>query len=74
MMLTSTDAGVTCRRLKKSNGCGAGSTTWVVVKMMVPFWIPIIIRHLIFRVSKKGPYFFDDHPRRVKWESQGTPD
>ena len=21
---------------------------WVVVKFMVPFWIPIIIRHLIF--------------------------
>ena len=28
---------------------------WVVVKMMVPFWIPIIIRHLILRVPKKGP-------------------
>ena len=28
---------------------------WVVVKIMVPFWIPIIIRHLIFRVPKKGP-------------------
>ena len=27
---------------------------WVVVKIMVPFWIPIIIRHLIFRVPKKG--------------------
>ena len=27
----------------------------VVVKIMVPFWIPIIIRHLIFRVPKKGP-------------------
>ena len=25
---------------------------WVVVKIMVPFWIPII-GHLIFRVSKK---------------------
>ena len=23
-------------------------------KMMVPFWIPIIIQHLIFRVPKKG--------------------
>ena len=21
---------------------------------MVPFWVPIIIRHLIFRVPKKG--------------------
>ena len=28
---------------------------WVVVKIMVPFWAPIIIRHLIFRVPKKGP-------------------
>ena len=27
---------------------------WVVVKIMVPFWIAIIIRHLIFRVPKKG--------------------
>ena len=27
---------------------------WVVVKIMVPFWIPIIIRPLIFRVPKKG--------------------
>ena len=28
---------------------------WVVVKIMVPFWVPIIIGHLIFRVPKKGP-------------------
>ena len=28
---------------------------WVVVKIMVPFWVPAIIRHLIFRVPKKGP-------------------
>ena len=28
---------------------------WVVVKIMVPFWVPIIIRHLLFRVPKKGP-------------------
>ena len=26
----------------------------VVVKIMVPLWIPIIIRHLIFRVPKRG--------------------
>ena len=24
-------------------------------KFLVPFWIPIIIRHLILRVPKKGP-------------------
>ena len=32
-----------------------GSCMWVVVKIMVHFWVPIIIRHLIFRVPKKGP-------------------
>ena len=31
------------------------SYIWVVVKIMVPFWVPIIIRHLLFRVPKKGP-------------------
>ena len=28
---------------------------WVVVKIKVPFWVPIIVRHLLFRVPKKGP-------------------
>ena len=28
--------------------------TWVVVKIRVPFWVLNIIRHLIFRVPKKG--------------------
>ena len=27
---------------------------WVVVKIVVPFWILFIIRHLVFRVPKKG--------------------
>ena len=27
----------------------------VVVKIMVPFWVPNIVRHLIFRVPQKGP-------------------
>ena len=27
----------------------------LIVKIMVPFWIPTIIRPLIFRVPKKGP-------------------
>ena len=39
------------RQLKGFRPC----KTWVVVKTMVPFGIPIIIRHLIFRVPKKGP-------------------
>ena len=34
---------------------------WVVVKVMVPFWIPIIIRHLIFRVPNRD-HNFDNHP------------
>ena len=29
--------------------------TWVVVKIMVPCWVPIIIRQLLFRVPKKVP-------------------
>ena len=33
---------------------------WVVVKITVPFWIPIIIRHLIFRVPKRD-HHFDNH-------------
>ena len=31
--------------------------TWVVVKIRVPFWVPILTRHLLFRVPKKGLYF-----------------
>ena len=36
---------------------GDDTGTWVVVKIMVPFWVPIILRHLILRVPKKGPQF-----------------
>ena len=32
-------------------------TIWVVVKTTVPCWIPIIRRHLIFRVPKQEPCF-----------------
>ena len=28
---------------------------WVVVEIMAPLWVPIIIRHLLFRVPKRGP-------------------
>ena len=34
---------------------GVCDLTWVVVKIMVPFWVLNIIRHLVFRVPKKGP-------------------
>ena len=27
---------------------------WVVVKLMVPFWSPSIVRHLIFRSTQNG--------------------
>ena len=36
-------------------------TVWVVVKIGVPFGVPIIIRHLLFRVPKRDPNF-DNHP------------
>ena len=39
----------------RDNSHAHTSCTWVVVKIMGPFWIPIILRHLIFRVPKKGP-------------------
>ena len=34
--------------------CFLAFLIWVVVKTMVPFWVPNIGRHLIFRVPKKG--------------------
>ena len=34
---------------------------WVVVTIMVPFGVPIIIRHLIFRVPKSDHDFYN-HP------------
>ena len=34
---------------------GPPGIIWVVVKIMVPFWVPIIIRHLIFSVPETGP-------------------
>ena len=32
-----------------------GGGMWVVVKILVPFWVLSIIRHLVFRGPKKGP-------------------
>ena len=34
---------------------------WVVVKNRLPFWVLIIMRHLIFRVPKRD-HNFDNHP------------
>ena len=42
------------------------SCTWVVVKIMVPFWVPIIIRHLLFRVPKIWGHNFDNYPHRFE--------
>ena len=44
---------------------------WVVVKIMVPFWIPSIIRHLVYRGPKKGDHNFDNHP--YSWPMEQTP-
>ena len=41
--------------LPKNAGFILLTLTWVVVKTMVPLWVPSIIRHLIFRVPKMGP-------------------
>ena len=38
-----------------------GHSIWVVVKIMVPFGVPIIIRHLLFRVPTRD-HNFDNHP------------
>ena len=35
---------------------------WVVVKIMVPFWVPNIVRHLSFRVPNKRDPNFDNYP------------
>ena len=32
----------------------SASDMWVVVKIMVPFWVPIIIRHLLLSGTQKG--------------------
>ena len=42
------------RGVKRGMGTTSYITIWVVVEIMVPFRIPIIIRHLIFRVPKEG--------------------
>ena len=34
---------------------------WVVVKIRVLFWVPIIIRHRLFRDPKRDPNF-DNYP------------
>ena len=46
--------------------------TWVVVKIIVPFWIPIKVRHLIFRVPKRD-HTFDNYthdPLIVPWKAR----
>ena len=45
---------------------------WVVVKIRVPFWVPIIIRHLLFKVPKMD-HNFDNHPCGSHlWHSPGA--
>ena len=38
------------------------SSRWVVVKIKVPFWVPIIIRHLYYLGYPKRDPNFDNHP------------
>ena len=37
---------------------------WVVLKIMVPFWVPSIVRPQIFGVPKRD-HNFDNHPYRI---------
>ena len=39
----------------QSSGFLIVTKIWVVVKIVVLFWVLIIVRHLILRVPKKGP-------------------
>ena len=39
----------------RSEAVGKQVSTWVVVKIRVTFGVPDIVRHLLFRVPKKGP-------------------
>ena len=39
-----------------------GVNIWVVVKIMVPFWVSILIRHLIILGCPKMDHDFDNHP------------
>ena len=41
---------------------------WVVVKIMVPFWVPILIRHLIFRVPNKGTISVTTTDMKMTWK------
>ena len=44
----------------------------MVVKIMVPFWVPIIVRHLIFRVPKRD-HNFDNHTFAVNKKDYNAP-
>ena len=46
--------------MKKGLGLKDYMTIWVVVKIMVPFWVLSILRHLVFR--REGDHNFDNHP------------
>ena len=41
---------------------GWGTTIWVIVKIMVPFWVPIIIGAVLFFGDPKRDHNFDKHP------------
>ena len=43
------------RRTKTPVHAGATEIMSVILQTRVPFWVLNIIRHLIFRVPKKGP-------------------
>ena len=69
--LSGSQKGIAMELYRGTYGCiGLYKSIWVVVRIMVPFWIPIIIRHLIFRDPKRD-HNVDNHPYRVPREEGG---
>ena len=60
-LLTPNLACASCKDSQRRSGLRKTYFILVVVKITVPFWVPTIIRHLIFRVSKKN-HQVDNHP------------
>ena len=52
-------APVSCTHNKEPEGIrlvgNIKASIWVVVNIRVPFWVLIIIQHLMFKVPKRGP-------------------
>ena len=55
-----------------SGQCKIWGCTWVALKIMAPFWVLSILRHLV--TTRKGDHNFDNHPHRFLHKSQIAPE